>query len=126
MITTPDLERILPALIFSALSHAWPGLYVSRARPHDPRDYVVTVQRSGGSPKSAVLDQVRIAVNTWAPTEVEANDLAEQVRGVIEAQRGHAPIIRAEASGPSAINAKAEPPQRFFYADIITRRSSSG
>lgn len=123
VITTPDLELVLPALIRAYLSPDWPDVYVGRTRPDTPRPCVVTVQRSGGVSRSVVLDEVRVAVNVYAATDVDANRLAEAVRGYLESLSGTRPFVRVVATGPTPITGTAEPPRRYFYAELLTRRS---
>lgn len=128
MIVTPDVEMILPEWIEEALTADWSGLYVSRTRPRRAGEYpyVVTVQKSGGVPKQSVLDQIRLQVCTWTPTELDGNAFAEAARSALEACSFRAPFKRVTASVPVPVNsAEGEPPQRFFTAEAMVRRTTT-
>ena len=130
MIITPDVEQILcqrlrEALNPQALAPDWPGLYVSRAKPEGWPDYIVTVQKAGGVPKQRVLDQVRLQVSTWAPTEQAANAFSETVRAALEGLSFEDPFYLITASSPVAVTEKGEPPSRFFHAEALVRRTES-
>ncbi len=130
LITTPDIEVVLPERIRAALTSTWSGLYVSRSKPKADHPFVVTVTRSGGSALNRVVDQVRVQVGVFVHStagvpEQVANQLAETVRAVIEAQRGVFPFYEVRVSVPVPVNSKGEPPQRFFYADVMVRRTTS-
>lgn len=125
MITTPDVEVILPPLVYGALYAEWEGIYVGRAKPAKPRPFIVTIQRAGGIGPSRFVDSARLLVNVWAARDVDANRLAEDVRNVLEHLAGTPPFIDVTASGASAIYETGEQPQRFLYADALMKRSTT-
>ena len=122
-LSAPDVERIFPRKIYEALSVKYPRLFTDRAAPAnlDGRP-VVVCYRQGGLSKGLLFDQPRLAVDVYAPTELMVNDLARDVRAVIESLRGHDPVITVTATGPSPIEGQGRGPQRRFYADALTRK----
>lgn len=123
MMVSPDVEAILPAVVYQALATKYPRLYTDRAAPADISGRpVVVIHREGGVSKNRFLDQARVAVDVYAPTEKLANDLALDARGVLEDLRGHEPVIEITATGPAPITGAGKGPQRRFYADALIRK----
>ena len=81
---------------------------------------VVVIHREGGLSKGHLLDQARVAVDVFAPTERMANELALDARGVLESLRGHDPVIEVTATGPAPMTGST--PRRRFYADALIRK----
>ena len=121
--TTDDLERVLTSALRNLLRPLWSGLYVSRALPEARPHYAVTVQAAGGMPRGRFRDQSRYSINVYAPTHTEANQLAGDVRVALMSLRGHTPIVRIEASGYTDTTGANELPTRYFYAEVLHRRS---
>ena len=121
--TTDDLELVLTKALRNLLRPLWSGLYVSRALPEARPSYAVTVQAAGGMPRGRFRDQSRYSINVYAPTHTEANQLAGDVRAALMSLRGHNPIVRIEASGYTDTTGANELPTRYFYAEVLHRRS---
>ena len=121
--TTDDLELVLTKALRNLLRPLWSGLYVSRALPEARPSYAVTVQAAGGMPRGRFRDQSRYSINVYAPTHTEANQLAGDVRAALMSLRGHNPIVRIEASGYTYTTGANELPTRYFYAEVLHRRS---
>ena len=121
--TTDDLERVLTSALRNLLRPLWTDLYVSRALPEARPSYAVTVQAAGGMPRGRFRDQSRYSINVYAPTHTEANQLAGDVRAALMSLRGHNPIVRIEASGYTDTTGANELPTRYFYAEVLHRRS---
>ncbi len=121
--TTDDLERVLTSALRNLLRPLWTDLYVSRALPEARPRYAVTVQAAGGMPRGRFRDQSRYSINIYAPTHAEANQLAGDVRAALMSLRGHNPIVRIEASGYTDTTGANELPTRYFYAEVLHRRS---
>lgn len=117
-----DPELWFTGRLRAALTPSWPGLFVSNEKP-DGRTHVVTVQPAGGSPRPG-LQQVRLIVNVYAPTSDETRRLANDVQLELNGLSGVSPVTRCECSGPTVINSKAEPPQRFLRCDALMVRRS--
>lgn len=123
-IEAADPEELLAGRVRAAIWADWPGVYVSNAHPQGKRAHVVTIQRAGGTLLGPVLDQARMRVNVYAPTDSEAADLARDVRLALNAQEGASPITRCSCTGPTVINSKGESPQLSMTCDALLIRRS--
>ena len=121
--TTDDLELVLTKALRNLLRPLWSGLYVSRALPETRPSYAVTVQAAGGMPRGRFRDQSRFSVNAYAPTHAEANRLAGDARVALMSIRGHNPIVSIDASVYSDTTDPNELPSRYFFAEVLHRRS---
>jgi hypothetical protein len=84
------------------------------------RPRVVTIRRDGGPRLDVARDQPRIAVNVWATTEQDCNDLARMVAALIWAMPDGAPIVRVDqTSGPSTI--PDDRPHKYLTFDLTLR-----
>lgn len=118
-----DIEQVLPSQLRLALASQWPSLYTSRTVPADRRPYMVTVRRDGGTGPDRFRDAARVAVNVYAPTELDANRLASDVRTAIEGMDRGRPFKRVGVSGPSTIP-DTQSPQRYLTAEIYYRKET--
>ena len=70
---------------------------VAADRPSDPPEVMVTVERTGGSADTVVIDRAMIAVQCWARTRLETAELAYEVDELVSGQFQHeAGIHRVE------------------------------
>lgn len=123
ILVTPDLEAIVPKLIYTLLSGQYPGLFTGRAAPADLGERpIATFRREGGLSKNRLLDQARLAVDIYARSDRAANELARDVRGALESLQGHAPIISVETSGPVPLLETGKGPHRQLFADVLVRK----
>lgn len=114
-----DYDIVLPNIIRDGLSLKWRGTFVGRSMPEATRSPAVLIQRNGGPFLDHLRDQAHVSVNIYGRTEKEANDLAIEVRGILEDQNRRA-FKRVEVSGPAPVN--DSPLQRYMYVDLIGRR----
>lgn len=124
MLVTPDLETILPGLVYNALKTKYPGLFTTRSAPSDVTSRpVVVLQYAGGGPRNKLLDDINVSVDVYATSEKQANDLSRDVRGVLDSLMGHSPIIEISTTVPVPITVDNRGPQRQFYAQVLTRKA---
>lgn len=126
-----DIELVTTTALRAALTaRAEPytdDVYVSISSPADPATgepetpaRMVTIRRDGGPRVSQVRDQARIAVNVWADTEQECNDLARMTAALLWAMPDGDPIVRVEqTSGPSTI--PDDRPRKYMTFDVDHR-----
>lgn len=123
----PDLEAILPGIVYTALQGKYSRLFTDRAAPADLAGRPVVVLQYAGGPGGAfpndVRDWARMSVDIYAPTEKQANDLSRDVRAVLEEQGGHSPIIEVSTTVPLPITVANRGPQRQFYAEVLSRKA---
>lgn len=70
------------ALLIAYLKRKLPGTPVSNRVPKNRPSKFVTVERTGGQ-RTHLWDSPMFAVQAWAPTEVEASALADEVADAI-------------------------------------------
>lgn len=126
-----DVELLVTGALRTALAaRAEPyttGVYVSISSPSDPPTgepdtpaRMVTIRRDGGPRLDVARDQARIAVNVWADTEQDCNDLARMVAALIWAMPNGAPVVRVDqTSGPSTI--PDDRPHKYLTFDLTMR-----
>lgn len=103
------------------------GVYVSISSPADPSTggpdtpaRMVTVRRDGGPRLDVVRDQARIAVNVWAATEQDCNDLARMVAALVWAMPDGDPVLRVDqTSGPQTV--PDDRPHKYMTFDLLIR-----
>lgn len=84
------------------------------------RPRVVTVRRDGGPRLDVAREQARVAVNVWATTEQDCNDLARMVAALMWAMPDGNPIVRVDqTSGPTTI--PDDRPHKYLTFDITMR-----
>lgn len=66
------------ALLIAYLKRKFPGVRVSNRVPEPRPSKFVTVERTGGQ-RTHLWDSPMFAVQAWAPSEVEASALADEV-----------------------------------------------
>lgn len=85
----PDIRTALIDRIKSEAAHfGYPSLEVQAKIPDDRPATFVTVYRTGGPTANVVTDTAQLTIECWAPTDVAAHDLAQIVRGIVNACRG--------------------------------------
>ena len=70
------------AALIAYLKRKFPGVPVSNRVPQDRPKKFITVERTGGR-RTHLWDSPMFAVQAWAPTEVEASALADDVAGAV-------------------------------------------
>jgi hypothetical protein len=70
------------AALIVYLKRKFPGVPVSNRVPTDRPEKFITVDRTGGK-RTHLWDSPMFAVQAWAPTEVEASALADEVADAI-------------------------------------------
>lgn len=123
LLSSPDIETVLPPRVrqgLAALPRAWSA---SVGRDRGSKPLAVTIQRAGG-PTRGKLDYPRLIINVYAPTDAQANDLANDVVTVLGNIRGSHPIVKIDVtSGPSSVLNDTER-QRFIAADALIVRTT--
>lgn len=126
-----DVELTITGLLRTALAaRAEPytdDVYVSISSPADTATgepttpaRMVTVRRDGGPRLDVARDQARVAVNVWASTEQDCNDLARMVAALMWAMPDGNPIVRVDqTSGPTTI--PDDRPHKYLTFDITLR-----
>jgi hypothetical protein len=126
-----DVELLVTGALRTALvARAEPytdDVYVSISSPTDPDTgqpetpaRMVTIRRDGGPRLDVARDQPRIAVNVWATTEQDCNDLARMVAALIWALPDGDPILRVDqTSGPTTI--PDDRPHKYLTFDLLMR-----
>ena len=126
MLVSPDLEVLVPRELYRQLSGKYDRLYTDRAVPASigARPMVVC-HREGGLSKGPFLDQARLAVDVYANTEKQANNLVLDARAVIDAMAGHDPVVSTSTTGPAPVINASKGPHRRFYADVVIRKEQA-
>lgn len=120
---TPDLEALVPGLVYDALKAKYTRLFTDRAAPADLAGRpIVIIQHAGGMSINLLVDHARLSVDVYAPTERMANGLAADVRGVLESLEYQHPILGVSTTGPVPITVANRGPQRQFYAELKVRK----
>ena len=70
------------AALIVYLKRKFPGVPVSNRVPTDRPEKFITVDRTGGQ-RTHLWDSPMFAVQAWAPTEVEASALADEVADAV-------------------------------------------
>lgn len=91
---------------------------------------LVVVKRLGGAPSSVVTDVAYIGIDCYAATEEEASDLAQIMRGWVNAMTGHTSAVTTvyqveEAAGPSLQPDPLTDTPRYRQEFQIAMRGSS-
>ena len=120
MLVAEDLDIIVPQLVRQRIPAKWAGVFIGRTMPEATRPRAVLIQRSGGPFLDILRDQALMTVNVFGSTEQEVNDLAKDVRAVLQSLHRN-PFKRVEVSGPAPVENST--PQRFMTMDLINRRS---
>lgn len=63
-------------------------VHVGTTIPNPRPETFLRVSRSGGVQRSVVIDDAQLTLEVWAPTEQDAQDLAQLVRSLIIATKG--------------------------------------
>lgn len=126
-----DVELVVTTALRSALAaRSEPytdGVYVSISSPTDPTTgepetpaRMVTIRRDGGPRLDVARDQARVAVNVWADTEQDCNDLARMVAALVWAMPDGDPVVRVDqTSGPTTI--PDDRPHKYLTFELILR-----
>lgn len=121
----PDVEAAFIGAIGAALAarpepHAQ-NVAVRNKVPADtawPTSKRLVVVRDDGGPTSSIRGVARIGVRVWAPSEAEANDLANLVAALV---RGwHDVDVRgATAYNPFSVTEESARPCQYFTAELV-------
>jgi hypothetical protein len=87
------------------------------------RPRMVTVRRDGGPrDEAAPLESPSIAVNVWAETDQDANDLARMVAALLWSSPDGDPVVKVtQTTGPSDINDPSGQPRKYMTFDLRSR-----
>lgn len=104
------------------------GCPVTRAVPDVRPSTFVTVQRQGGTSRNLVTDEAQLGIECWAQTPEAAHDLAQLVRGHINALPGAvASGVRfyrvTELAGPADLPDPLSGQSRFVFAVLVASRA---
>lgn len=123
MIQYPDQERVIPTFLRSVLPD---DVFVGRTRPINPRSKIVTIRRQGGqgARRYRRLDSVRIGVNVWADSDVDANDLAARVIAALMHAGDIGLAKNIDVTGPAEVMDDTTQHRRYFTADYLARGSA--
>jgi hypothetical protein len=88
------------------------------------RPRVVTIRRDGGPRLDIARDAARVAVNVWANTEQDCNDLARMVCALMWASPDGTNVVRVDqTTGPSTI--PDDRPHKYMTFDVLLRGVSA-
>lgn len=107
----------------SARSEAYAtGVHVGTSMPDKRPKRAVICRRDGGPRLDTARESARLAVQVWAGTEQDVNDLTRLVRALIWAAPNGDPVVRVDDSaGPSTFADDTGQPCRYMTFDVIVR-----
>lgn len=118
----PDAELWATAYVRAYLDD---GTYVGNRKPVEREpDRIVVIRRNGGisTRRFRRFDRPRLGINIWAPTEREANELAERVRAAFLKANDEGVIKDAIISGAADITPDGtEKPHKYLTVDYLAR-----
>ncbi|WP_269304924.1 hypothetical protein [Aeromicrobium sp. HA] len=98
------------------------GVHVDTSMPDKRPKRAVICRRDGGPRLDSARESARLAVQVWAGTEQDVNDLTCLVRALIWAAPNGDPVVRVDDSaGPSTIVDESKQPGRYMTFDVIVR-----
>lgn len=118
----PDVD----AMVLSFLTARCAPTPVHVAVPRDrPAEFIVT-RRNGGAATNRVLDVPTVTVDVWAPSSVQAADLAEDARGAFLHHYTDMPLVRAveEITGPYSVPDPESGAARYRFSMRLTVRAA--
>ena len=123
----PDIEQLLVDYLNTELPNRGYEVSVHTQIPNPRPETFVTVPRVGGPARNRVVDMATISCDSWAIRPKQAHDLAQMVRGVINALPGKAldgyPIYRVtEFTGPGNLPDTQSQHARYTQAFSILVR----
>ncbi|NJQ04291.1 hypothetical protein [Streptomyces lonarensis] len=101
-----------------------PGVHVGTAVPRPRLPEMVLLRRIGGTQRNAGVDDARIDIQVWAPTDDRATELAEDTRAHLAAIGQHRPEVRQvdTSTGPTLIpDAPADVPRALMTITLSVR-----
>lgn len=69
----------IQADLIARLARAFPNATVRRFVPEKVPERLITVHREGGRRQNDLVDSPGIGINAWAPSELEASRMAEDI-----------------------------------------------
>lgn len=109
LVVFPDVRSLLIGHLAGELLAEFDVTVPVVPRVPNPRPSTfVVVRRTGGPRLNLVADDPQVTLDSWAPAEEDADDLAQQCRAIMHAARGAVidgvPVYRIdEAAGPSQL-----------------------
>lgn len=90
--------------------------------PADRPERFVTVERTGGT-RGAFLNKPNVAIQSWAPTEQEASELADEVDAVMEAlPYGSSGVTKVDRGEPYPFPSIEKIPRYQALYSLVTHR----
>ena len=129
----PDVEALLISAakpLFAARTEPYAaGVFVSNQMPKkadgtpDRKPRMVIIRDDSGNQLDVVRDLVRIGIQFWGPSRVDAKDLAELGRALFNSLAGTGPIKRIKCTLRPVFVEDAQP---MFYAtfELIVKGQS--
>lgn len=96
-------------------------VFVATAVPTERRDRMVILRYDGGPVTDVAVHRARLGINVWATEGVEADRLAELVRGLLAATPGAGPIRAATVGGPTPVVESSPQHVRYLTAELTVR-----
>lgn len=121
ILVAPDIELVLTSRARTDLASLWPDLTVDREKPRADYPRIITIQRVGGYSVPPTQDWQQVAVNVYAPTNGEANQLAADVAGWLASLAGDL-FIAVRVNGIGPVGGRSDPPRRYFTSECLTRK----
>lgn len=119
----PDVEALLISAakpLFAARTEPYAaGVFISNQMPKkadgtpDRKPRMVIIRDDSGNQLDVVRDLVRVGVQFWGPTRVDAKDLSELGRALFNSLAGTGPIARIRCTLRPVFVEDAQP---MFYA----------
>lgn len=126
----PDIATVIIQQLHAALAAREPVTgrrvvvadeYPEEAIP-ETAPWVVTVQRDGGTRSNVLREHPRLRLNVWGPKEGDVDDLAQEVRALMDALPDSRTVLRVtEIGGPSAVPDPSGQPRRVMWFETTTR-----
>jgi len=130
VIVFPDVEDLVRAHLAAELPNHGQAASVYVTIPNPRPDRFVTVPRVGGPTRNVVVDMPTLSVSSWGATPKQAHDLAQVVRGLINALPGQVldgyPVYRvSEMTGPANLPDSVSGQPRYLQAFSVCIRGQA-
>lgn len=123
-IVFPDaVATVLNHVAAQLPSHGYTGVPTHKNIPTTRPPRFVRALRTGGPRHNLVVDAAQITVECWADTDVAAEDLAQVVRGVVNAMPYNTACYRVdELGGPADLPDPASNQSRTTWSVLVYLR----
>lgn len=130
IIQFPDVEAALVTYLTTALAAQGDTASVHVRVPRTRPNRFVLVPRLGGTQANLVTDAATIGVECWAPTDLQASNLARLTRALVRSLRGETTAgvtfyDVTEFAGPANLPDPTSNQSRYTFTVSVSARGSA-